>query len=228
MKKTGIQAILFDLDGTLIDSSFDLMTSVNLMLAQYNLQPISYRQCIQFVGDGIPKLVNRALGASVHQNPNAETEPEFLCQAVTLFRENYAKHLVDHTRLYPSVSETLSKLCDFKLAVISNKSYDFSVEILTRLQILDLFDLILGGDSLVEKKPSPQPILYALEKFNVSPNKALMVGDGENDILAGKSAGIMTCGVTYGFRSKTDIVALRPDFTIGKFYELLSIHCLFE
>jgi len=226
VKKTGVQIIFFDLDGTLIDSSFDLMTSINLMLARYNFQPISYRQCIQFVGDGIPKLVSRALGASVHQNPNAETEPEVLRQAVELFRENYANHLVDQTRLYPGVSETLSKLCDFKLAVISNKSYDFSVEILTRLQIVEFFDLILGGDSLAEKKPSPQPILYALDKFKISPAQALIVGDGENDILAGKSAGIATCGTTYGFRSKAEIATLEPDFMIGKFSEIQSLKCL--
>jgi len=196
------------------------------MLAQYNLQPISYRQCIQFVGDGISKLVSRALGASLHQNPEAETEPEFLRQAVTLFRENYANHLVDQTRLYPGVFETLSKLQALKLAVVSNKSYDFTVEILTRLKIADFFDLILGGDSLKEKKPSPQPFFHILDKFNIPPDLALIVGDGENDILAGKSAGIMTCGVIYGFRSKEEITSLEPDFMIKEFSEIQSLKCL--
>ena len=196
------------------------------MLAHYNFQPISYQQCIRFVGDGIPKYVNRALGASVHQNPDVEIDPEFLKQAINLFREYYANHLLDQTRLYPGVIETLSKLRDFKLAVITNKSYDFSSEILTRLKIVDFFSLILGGDSLEEKKPSPQPILYFLDKFNISPDQALIVGDGQNDILAGKSAGILTCAVTYGFRSETEIASLEPDYMISKFSELLSLNCL--
>jgi len=86
--------------------------------------------------------------------------------------------------------------------------------------------LILGGDSLEEKKPSPQPILYFLDKFNISPDQALIVGDGQNDILAGKSAGILTCAVTYGFRSETEIASLEPDYMISKFSELLSLNCL--
>lgn len=221
-----VKAIFFDLDGTLIDSAQDLTTSVNLTLENYGFKPITFEQCINFVGDGTTQLVSRSLGMSAHDDPNFDWNNEFLVESVNRFLSIYTEHLVDRTHLYPGVAKTLKKIEGINLAVISNKSYDLSVEILSRLKIIDRFDLVLGGDSLEEKKPSAEPLRYALRQFGIDPQLALMVGDGSNDIFAGRSANTKTCGVTYGFRSPEIIRSLQPDYQIDRFEDILNLPCI--
>jgi phosphoglycolate phosphatase len=143
--------------------------------------------------------------------------------ALEFFRQYYREHLLDFSTLYPGVREILIHFQTKKMAVISNKPTEFTRAILAGLKVDKFFQLVLGGDSLPIMKPSPEPILYVLSELNVPPDRAVIIGDGATDIQAGKLAGILTCGVTYGFRSREIIENSQPDFFIDFILELRNI-----
>ncbi len=223
MNNRKIKAILFDLDGTLVDSIRDIATSINLTLSYFGYKSIHLNQCIRYVGDGITKLVSRAFGESVHNDKNYTWDDKFLSRVVRKYKEYYSEHLFDTTTPYPGIKETLSNLNGISMAVISNKTYYYTFEILKHFNLHKYFDIILGGDSLEAKKPDPGPLLYVLESFSVQTSEAIMVGDSDKDILAGKAVKILTCAVTYGMRSEDELRKLNPDFVIHNFNELLDL-----
>lgn len=208
--------MLFDLDGTLVDSCQDLTTGINLMLGELRLPLLTVEKVSQFVGDGARMLVERGLTAGLNREPD-ETE---LKHGLALFKRAYGEHLLDHTVAYPNVMDVLVHFSDIHKAVVTNKPYNFTMKILEGLHLASFFPVVLGGDSLTERKPHPEPILTALAACHVAPSEAVMVGDSANDILAGRLAGVMTCGVTYGLRGKDELIAAGADVIIHDFIEL--------
>lgn len=187
-----IAAALFDLDGTLVDSLEDLTDAVNHMLAGFGRPALETAQVRRLVGKGARNLVQRAL---------ATTSPEAIERGLALFTGFNALHIADKSRLYPGARELLQQLADggMRMAVISNKQEALSRLILKTLGIDAFFDIIAGGDTYPEMKPSPLPLAMVIGEFGCSPAQAVMVGDSINDVQAGNLAAITTIGCRWGY-----------------------------
>jgi phosphoglycolate phosphatase len=207
---------IFDLDGTLIESRQDIALSLNLALTRMDLPTIQESRTADFVGEGVQKLVERALREVIGREP----ESELVGSCIVLFREEYGRHLLDRTHLCHGVREALEHLTWANLAVVTNKPEGFSRRILQGLGIRDRFCTILGGDSVRKRKPDPEPLLKAMDASNASPSETAMIGDSAVDIGAGKAAGVTTCGVLGGFRPREELEAAGCDLIIGNLLEL--------
>jgi phosphoglycolate phosphatase len=206
-----IKLIIFDLDGTLVDSSIDLTNALNYAIVPYGLEQLTVAQTISLVGEGITSLIGKLVGES-----GADRKTVVLKR----FLDHYSEHLTDFTVAYPGVRETLGILGDYRKAVISNKRTDLSRRLLDNLGLSGYFDFIWGSDSVPEKKPSPVPVLEMLKKVQCAPDGAVMVGDSNFDIEAGRAAGVRTVAVSYGFRAADLLKA--ADFIIDSMTELPS------
>ena len=187
-----IAAALFDLDGTLVDSLDDLTDAVNHMLVGFGRIPLQPSEVRQLVGKGARNLVQRALATSA---------PDEIDRGLAAFTEFNALHIADKSKLYLGTRELLQQLAHrgIRMAVISNKQEALSRLILKSLEVDTFFDIIAGGDTFVEMKPSPLPLMKVIEKLSCSPANAVMIGDSINDIQAGNRAGIATIGCTWGY-----------------------------
>jgi phosphoglycolate phosphatase len=211
--KRPIDLIMFDLDGTLADTGKDLASAVNYTRAQFDLPALPDTVVYTHVGRGIEHLIRHTL---------AEITATHFREAMGIFVQYYEHHLLDTTVLYPNVREMLDYFTDKRRVVVTNKMHRLSVAVLSGLEIQEQFDLILGGDSGPEKKPHPGLLNAALNRFAVAPNKAVIVGDGDVDVEAGRRAGIVTCSVTYGLGSKEDLIVAQPDILIDDLRELAN------
>jgi phosphoglycolate phosphatase len=207
---------LFDLDGTLIDSRADITHSLNLTLARMELPSLSESQVGDFVGDGVQKLVERALRETTGSDP----ENTLTQKGMLLFREEYENHLLDRTCLCPHAKEALDSLSWAKFAVVSNKPEGFSRRILEGLGVAHRFCIILGGDSIQNRKPDPESLLKAMDYCGALPSESAMIGDSAVDIEAGKAAGVTTCGILGGFRPEEKLRAAGCDLLITDLLEL--------
>jgi len=207
-----LKLLIFDLDGTLTDTAQDITDAINYSLRPFSHKIYSVEETKAMVGSGISKLLESLLPEKDDISKRSVTDR---------FLEYYADHLLDNTRTYPHVQQTLSELKGYKKAVVSNKREILSKAILDGLGISTFFDIIFGSDSVPEKKPSPVPMMKLLKIFNVTSDQALIIGDSNYDIESGKAAGIKTVAVTYGFRSKD--VLKNADFIIDGFNELLNV-----
>lgn len=205
--------IIFDLDGTLVDTSVDICNAINYAIEPLNVQPVSVEETKFLVGEGITKLFEKLL---------AQKNKKFSCsELVKRFSEYYSAHLIDVSAPYPGVVETLESLNGFRKAVVSNKRESFTLRIMKELDLSRFFEVIVGGDTVLSKKPSPGPLNYVLSRLGIMPSCAVIVGDSNYDIDAGKAAGVGTVAVTYGFRS---IDYLREaDFIIDSIAGLESV-----
>jgi phosphoglycolate phosphatase len=206
-----VEIVIFDLDGTLADTRADITAAVNYALQRLEFPPLSMEQVCQFVGDGVPTLLSRALGP--HHLDTLEA-------GVTFFREYYTDHLLDQTRLYPGVRETLEHFREKRKAIVTNKPLEFTIRIIEGLEIERHFEVVLGGDSTVERKPHPEPAWKVLSATGVEPRQAAMVGDSPADIEMAKQAGIFSVGVTYGLRPVADLQAAGPDLLLDDLRKL--------
>jgi phosphoglycolate phosphatase len=213
------QCLLFDLDGTLVNSRADLINSINLTLAELGRETLPDSRVINFVGEGARLLIERSLRATQAADPQS-SEIDY---ALKIFRRHYREHLLDQTRAYPEVEQTLRRLAHVPKAVVTNKPYEFTVALLDGVGLLSHFEIIFGGDSLAERKPSPMMLLEAARQSGAEVSKCLMVGDTRVDVEAGRAAGMKTCGYIPGFRGRTELVEAGVDYVIERFSELCAI-----
>ncbi|HEY2821428.1 MAG TPA: HAD-IA family hydrolase [Candidatus Acidoferrum sp.] len=192
-KRYPVRALVFDLDGTLIDSKLDLIHSVNATLAEMGRAKLSDEVISSYIGHGAPMLISRALGG-------VATEEE-LARGLKYFLAYYEEHKLDNTCLYPDVTETLAKLSqqEIAMAVLTNKPVKISVRILEELGLAKYFQAIYGGNSFETKKPDPLGAKTILSEFRVNTGDAMMVGDSEVDIQTARNAGMIAAAVNFGF-----------------------------
>ncbi len=209
-----IQLVIFDLDGTIVDSLGDLTDATNHMLFVMGREKLSGEAVRKLIGQGARRLVERAMPDA----PPPEVE-----HALDLFLSYNAAHIVDKTRLYPGVRETLTALHNSRcrLAVISNKNVALCQKVMDTLGVKDFFDIVMGVDTMPFRKPSPEPIVKLLRDFFVSPANAVIIGDSINDVAAGKAAGVVTVGCTYGYGELSELE--EADYLVGSFTELLDL-----
>lgn len=205
------ELLMFDLDGTLIDSTADLAAAVNYTLGELGLRQLRQEEIASYIGDGLRMLIRRALGVD---------DQALLLRAVDIFKPYYRRHLLDTTVLYPGVRETLDRYADRRLAVITNKQQEFTEAILEGLGIRHRFDVVLGGDAVERAKPDPLPLQEAMRRTAVPPKGAVMIGDGPNDILAARAAGVRSIAVGYGLGTREQLLALAPDIFIENLEQL--------
>ena len=193
-----IKLIVFDLDGTLIDSVPDLTDAANHVRTEFGLPILSQVEVRNLVGDGSKRFVEQVLpefGEEEHQ------------KGLELFLDYNFRHIADKTDFYPGVTETLEclKSSGYILVIVSNKYRSHCKEILRLLKADNFFSAILGADSLPERKPSPTPVIHLMKQFCVSEDETVMIGDSINDIAAGKSAGVLTIGCDYGYGKEGEL-----------------------
>lgn len=213
--------VLIDLDGTLVDSVPDLAYCVDQMMTRVERKPWGEKAVRRWVGNGVERLVSRALTGSLDGRPN----PEEYARAYPIFIELYTEQHCQRSVLYPGVREGLGWLHQqgFRLGCVTNKSACFTEPLLTHFDLRGLFEIVISGDSLPEKKPSPQPLLHAAEHFGVAPGQALMVGDSISDVKAARAAGFHIVCMSYGYNHGRDIREARPDAVINAFPELADL-----
>lgn len=222
MKFKNKQVIIFDLDGTLIDSAPDLALAINHMLTTLGRETFSDDLIRSWVGNGAQVIVKRGLSGKADFDENLD--PELFEKALDIFLSFYAKNLCVDTVTYANVRSTLKilKAQGYRLVIVTNKPFDFIEPILEGLELTGLFELLLGGDSLVEKKPSPLPLLHVCEKLSVKAEQCVMVGDSKNDILAANAADMQSIGLTYGYNYGEDIGEHNPDVVFSDFSDIIA------
>jgi len=210
--------ILIDLDGTLVDSVPDLTFCVDEMMKALGLPTRGEARVRTWVGNGVERLVRRALTDSL----DGEPEEELFQRAYPIFLHLYAENTSGRSRLYPGVREGLDTLHDagYKLGCVTNKAEQFTLPLLDSMGIRDYFAIVVSGDSLAEKKPHPLPLLHAAEFFGVEPAKALMIGDSMSDVKAARSAGFSVVCMSYGYNHGADIREANPDAVLDSLTEL--------
>ena len=214
--------LLFDLDGTLVDSGPDLALAVNRTLKDLNKATFDQDIIHHWVGNGAKVLIERALSGS--STIDKQLDESLAQDALAIFLAHYQQCLCIESVLYDDVKKGLFalKAAGFRLAIITNKPAVFIQPILTGLGIDNVFELLIGGDTLSEKKPHPAPLHYALKQLNVVAEQCVMIGDSKNDILAAKAANIDSVGLTYGYNYGEDINQYQPQWCFDTFSELLS------
>jgi phosphoglycolate phosphatase len=211
----GFKLCIFDLDGTLIDTSGDITDAINDMRAFFNLDKMERDKVIDYVGDGIRKLVERCIH---RQNVDLE-------EAVSFFEHAYRRRLVETTKPYPGIIKVLNQLEENSKAILTNKSYSFTEEIVRKLDLERYFPIIVAGDTLKRKKPFPDAVEHIIRQTDSRREATIMIGDGKNDVLTARNAGISCIYVTYGFGRLRMLGDLQPDYVIDRPEELLGI-CL--
>ena len=209
-----LRAIIFDLDGTLIDSKHDLILSVNAMLEEMRRPRLAADVISGYIGHGAPQLVARALGGTAKE--------EELKHALQFFLHYYEEHKMDNTCAYPGVAETLLRLRDVPMAVLTNKPVRISVRILEALGLANNFRAIYGGNSFETKKPDPLGARTILREMGVEAEQALIVGDSEVDVQTARNAGTRAAAVNYGF-GVHDRAAYPADVYLDRFADLLEL-----
>ena len=192
--KPAYEGILFDLDGTLIDSVRDIVEALNAGLAAIGRRSLPLHVGRGFIGDGLPRLLERALEAT-----GGPVDAPLVAAALQAVRDHYGAHPVRYTVAYPGIPELLRDLAPTPLAVVSNKPEQLCRTVLAALGLAARFATVLGGDSLPERKPDPAPVREALRRLGIrDPRRALLVGDGPQDMAAGRAAGVRILGVVWG------------------------------
>ncbi|MEI6602329.1 MAG: HAD-IA family hydrolase [Clostridia bacterium] len=217
-----MQTVIFDFDGVLIDSSIDICNAVNFTLELYDRRRLPNETIVAYVGTGAKKLLRLCFAEA--ENTAAEQTPFDLETVYDTYLAYYLAHCADASALYNGVVETLKRLKQAKIhcAIVTNKPELLTKKICDELQITQYFDLIVGPESLATMKPDPEGIQLVLSATNTAPAQALMVGDSDSDIFAGKNAGVKTCAVTFGLGDLTRLLAAQPDLIVEQFSEIYT------
>jgi phosphoglycolate phosphatase len=207
--------VIFDLDGTLVDSKLDLVLSVNAARGLMELPPISDQLVSSYVGNGAPVLMRRALGTEASE---ADVE-----RGLEFFLKYYRAHMLDNTQLYPGVKNALDRLhaAGAKMAVLTNKPVRFSRSIVEGLGLKQHFFQVYGGNSFEQKKPDPIGIETLLRESGLARERTIMVGDSGVDVQTARNAKVQACGVSYGFQPES-FVEYPPDFVVDDMAELVE------
>ena len=209
-----VRALIFDLDGTLIDSKRDLIHSVNAMLRELGRTELAEETISGYIGHGAPQLIGRALGEN--------TTEEERQRALQFFLGYYEVHKMDTTCAYSGVPEALEKLAALPMAVLTNKPARISVRILDALGLSKYFRVIYGGNSFETKKPDPLGANTILGEFGAAPGEAILIGDSEVDVQTARNAGMLAAAVNYGF-GVHDRVAHPADIYLDRLSELIPL-----
>ncbi len=218
---SSIKLVIFDLDGTLIDSRLDLVHSVNAALRHIGRPELPEDVIASYVGDGAPILIKRALGGDV-------VDEAVIREGLEFFLKYYREHKLDHTTVYDGIAETLQAIQNSangtprKLAVLTNKPVSPSRTIVEALGLGRFFSQVYGGNSFATKKPVPEGARKLLEEYVIAPEQAVIVGDSHTDIETGHNAGMYTVGVTYGFAPHS-LVDASPDVVVDHPAEIAAV-----
>jgi len=213
--------VLIDVDGTLVDSVPDLAYCVDRMMEQLDM-PVRGEQAVrQWVGNGVERLVRRAL---INQL-DGEPEDALFEKAMPIFMDLYAENTSGRSSLYPGVAEGIAylKQAGFRLGCVTNKAEQFTVPLLKDLGIYDNFEVIVSGDTLPKKKPDPMPLLHAAEVMDVKAEQSMMLGDSMSDVKAARAAGFQIVCMSYGYNHGIDIRDSNPDAVIDSMAELQGL-----
>lgn len=210
---TPVDLLIFDLDGTLIESKWDIATAVNLTLGELGLPLRSQEEIFGFVGDGVKRLLRLSVGEA----SQARYE-----EALRVFRVHYLTHCLDRTKFYPGVEKVLSHFAHKPKAVATNKSLEYTNKILHGLGAHH-FAYVVGGDNGYGLKPEPGMLLKVMEACHASKDRTVLIGDSTNDINGGHNAGIRVCAVGYGMGNRDKMAACRPDWFIERPEELITL-----
>lgn len=213
MSKTSVDLLIFDLDGTLIESKWDIAQSVNLTLAELGLPERSLEEIFGFVGDGVKKLLRLAVG---------EGNQERFDEALMVFRGHYLEHCLDRTVFYPGIEPMLQHFDHKEKAVATNKSIEYTRVILNGLGAHH-FPVVVGGDNGFGLKPEPGMLLHIIEQVGASKDRTVLVGDSTNDINGGHNAGIRVCAVGYGMGNREKMAACKPDWFVERPEQLMEL-----
>ena len=208
--------IVFDLDGTLIDTAPDLISTLNIILAREGLPPVEYDSARRMIGGGAKAMIERALAAEGRASSKAELDRLFAA-----FIEHYAAHIADHSRPFPQLEATLEHLAGegHRLAVCTNKLEWLSVRLLDMLQLTRHFAAVCGQDTFGVQKPDPRMLRLTIERAGGESTRAIMVGDSGTDIRTSRAATVPVIAVDFGY-SEVPIALLRPDRIIGSYADL--------
>jgi phosphoglycolate phosphatase len=211
--KTPVDLLIFDLDGTLIESKYDIAKSVNLTLAELGIPQRSEEEIFGYVGDGVKLLLKRSVG---------EQNLERYQEALRVFRGHYLDHCLDCTKFYPGIPEVLAHFKHKHKAIATNKSLEYTKKIMAGLGAHHFVHMV-GGDDGFGLKPEPGMIHNVLDRMGVKPDRAVLIGDSTNDINAAHNAGIRVCAVGYGMGNRAKMAACRPDWFIERPEELMEL-----
>ena len=198
-----MELLIFDLDGTLIDSKRDIAKSVNLTFRDLGLPEKPEEMIYGYVGNGVRQLIVDAVECS---------DDRLVDAALRRFEYHYLRHLLDETVLFPGIDAVLKHYEDKKKALVTNKPVRYTEGIVTGLKIGGAFDLVIAGDAALPLKPHPAMLLKTLDRLKVKPERAVMIGDSLNDIAAARSAGVRVCAVGYGFGGAEELKGAAPDY----------------
>ena len=210
--------VLIDVDGTLVDSVPDLTYCVDEMMKQLNMPTHGEAKVRNWVGNGVERLVRRALIGKLEGEP----DEALYAKAYPIFIELYSENTSKRSCLYPGVEEGLEYLKGegYQLGCVTNKAAQFTEPLLKDLGVSDYFSIVISGDTLEKKKPDPMPLLHAAKHFNVAPEQALMIGDSISDVKAARAAGFRIACMTYGYNHGVDIREAKPDAVMDSMAEL--------
>lgn len=203
----GTELLIFDLDGTLVDSSVDISNALNYAIEPFGIEPVSVAETLTLIGEGVTRLIGKLI-----ERRKANLDLPVLLDR---FLDHYSAHFADYTRPFPGTEAVLQALSGPRKAIVSNKMESLTLQVLESMNLSPYFDYVAGGDTSSEKKPSPLPILRVLSHFGILAENAVLVGDSIYDIEAGRAAGVRTIAALYGYGS--------PGFSREADYEIATI-----
>jgi len=213
-RKISLNALFFDLDGTLVDSRTDIANAINFTLRRFGRKERSIQEVSGYIGRGVADLVRQSLGAE---------SDDIFKEALSVFRAYFRGHATDTTILYPHVKDILDYFTAKRKFIVTNRDTAIARSTLSALGIGRYFIDVVGGDDAECMKPSSCPLDAVFGKFDLKRKETMIVGDMDVDVLAGKNAGIATCAVTYGIGKKEDIIKAHPDYIIDDLLTLQEI-----
>jgi phosphoglycolate phosphatase len=211
-----MRTIVFDLDGTLVDTAPDLISTLNLVLTSEGLPPIAYDDARRLIGDGVRRMIERALLAQGRHSTSVDLDRTF-----RVFIDHYAAHIADRSRPFPQLDSVLNRLTadGFRFAVCTNKLEWLAVRLLDTLNLSHYFAAICGQDTFGVQKPDPQMLRLTIDRTGGEPQRAIMIGDSGTDVRAARAANVPVIAVDFGY-SEVPIASLHPDRLISSFAEL--------